>query len=92
LEASIGETRFQLLRSQSSSSTTHVITYTYKCEASLKRSGRDKLYRLTGADYRSTGLTAGSTGEAFAYGYDTVGNLISLHFAGRTVASSTPAP
>jgi hypothetical protein len=43
--------------------TTRVITYTY-----------DPLYRLTGADYRSTGLTAGSSGEAFSYAYDAVGN------------------
>jgi YD repeat-containing protein len=47
--------------------TTRVITYTY-----------DKLYRLTEADYRSTGLTAGSTGERFEYGYDAVGNRTAL--------------
>ncbi|MEJ2556525.1 MAG: hypothetical protein P8186_09905 [Anaerolineae bacterium] len=74
--------------------TTRVITYTYECAASLKRSERDKLYRLTDADY--------SSGESFAYGYDPVGNPVSLRFAGRTppplrfvgqaVAPSTPAP
>jgi hypothetical protein len=51
--------------------TTSVITYTY-----------DRLYRLTGADYRSTGLTAGSIGETFEYGYDAVGN--------RAVQTRTP--
>ena len=44
-------------------SATHVITYTY-----------DPLNRLTAADYRSTTLTAGSTGEHFVYAYDAVGN------------------
>jgi PKD repeat protein len=51
--------------------TTRVITYTY-----------DDLYRLTGADYRSTGLTAGSTGETFEYGYDALGS--------RAVHTRTP--
>jgi PKD repeat protein len=64
--------------------TTRVITYTCECAASLKRSERDKLYRLTDADY--------SSGESFAYAYDRVGNPVSLRFAGRTVAPSTPAP
>jgi hypothetical protein len=74
--------------------TTRVITYTYECAASLEQGERDKLYRLTGADY--------STGEEFSYAYDAVGNPVSLRFAGRTppplrfvgqaVASSTPAP
>jgi uncharacterized protein RhaS with RHS repeats len=74
--------------------TTRVITYTYECAASLKHSERDKLYRLTGAGY--------SSGESFAYGYDPVGNPISLRFAGRTppplcfvgqaVAPPTPVP
>jgi PKD repeat protein len=63
--------------------TTHVITYTYECAASLKRSERDKLYRLTGADY--------STGEAFAYGYDPVGNPVSA-YASRDRLPHRPHP
>jgi PKD repeat protein len=51
--------------------TTRVITYTY-----------DPFYRLTGADYRSTRLTAGSSGESFEYGYDALGN--------RAVQTRTP--
>jgi hypothetical protein len=43
-------------------------TFTYECAASLKRSERDKLYRLTGAEY--------STGEEFSYAYDPVGNPV----------------
>ncbi len=54
------------------------LTYTYECAASLKRSERDPLYRLTGAEYRSTGLTAGSSGERFEYEYDAVGNRLAL--------------
>jgi hypothetical protein len=60
---------------------TRVITYNY-----------DHLYRLTSADYRSTGLTAGSTGESFAYGYDPVGNPTSTALRGagcRTVHTRT---
>jgi hypothetical protein len=34
--------------------------------------------RLTGADYRSAGLTAGSTGERFEYAYGAVGNPVLL--------------
>jgi len=34
----------------------------------------DDLYRLVEADYRSTGLTTGSSGEYFAYAHDAVGN------------------
>jgi PKD repeat protein len=49
--------------------TTRVSMYTYECTASLKRSERDKLYRLTHVDY--------SSGESFAYGYDAVGNPVS---------------
>jgi hypothetical protein len=30
----------------------------------------DDLYRLVEADYRSTGLTTGTSGEYFAYAYD----------------------
>ncbi len=36
----------------------------------------DPLGRLTAADYRSTSLTAGSTGESFEYEYDAVGNRL----------------
>ncbi len=57
--------------------TTRVITYTYECAASLERSEKDPLYRLAGADHRSIGLTAGSTGEGFEYAYDAVGNPVS---------------
>ena len=46
---------------------TRTITYTY-----------DGLYRLTGADYRSTGLTTGSSGEEFGYAYDAVGNMTAM--------------
>ena len=46
---------------------TRTITYTY-----------DPLNRLTAADYRSTTLTAGSTGEHFAYAYDAVGNRTAM--------------
>jgi YD repeat-containing protein len=48
-------------------SATHVITYTY-----------DPLNRLTAADYRSTTLTAGSTGEHYEYAYDAVGNRTAM--------------
>jgi hypothetical protein len=78
--------------SQTYTTTTRVITYTYECAASLKRSERDKLYRLTGADYRSTVLTAGSTGEAYAYTYDPVGNPVFATLRGtscRTVHTRT---
>jgi hypothetical protein len=44
----------------------------------------DKLYRLTDADY--------STGEAFGYAYDPVGNPVLLRFAGRTAELCRPAP
>jgi YD repeat-containing protein len=64
------ETDFRTPASAGTTTTTHTITYTY-----------DPLNRLTGADYRSTGLTAGSTGESFAYQYDAVGN--------RTVMTTT---
>jgi hypothetical protein len=47
--------------------TTHLITYTYECVASLKQSERDKFYRLTGASHRSAGLAVGSSGASFAY-------------------------
>ncbi len=69
-----------------------VHSYQYECAASLEQSGKDKLRCLTGADYRSTGLTAGSSGESFAYGYDPVGNPVSLRFAGQAVAPSRLAP
>jgi len=57
------ETDFRTLASAGTTTTTRTITYTY-----------DPLNRLTGADYRSTELTAGPTGESFAYQYDAVGN------------------
>jgi PKD repeat protein len=67
--------------------TTRVITYAYECAASLKRSERDKLYRLTDADYRAAGLTAGSSGESSAYACDPVGNPVSA-YASRCASSS----
>jgi PKD repeat protein len=60
--------------------TTRVITYTYECAASLKRSERDKLYRLTDADY--------SSGESFAYGYDPVGNPVFATLRGTNPTST----
>ncbi|MCR4407951.1 MAG: hypothetical protein NUW24_13710 [Anaerolineae bacterium] len=50
----------------------------YSCVA---RNTYDPLYHLTSAEYRSTRLTAGSTGESFAYEYDAVDN--------RTVLTET---
>ena len=38
----------------------------------------DSLNRLTAADYRSTTLTAGSTGEHYEYAYDAVGNRTAM--------------
>jgi hypothetical protein len=57
-------------------------TYTYTLRAEPTRlslsqaqdEAYDALYRLTEADYRSTGLTTGSSGEAFTYTCDAVSN------------------
>ena len=45
------------------------------------------IYRLTSAEYRSAGLTAGSTGEFYRYTYDAVGNRVQLTRDGGRVTS-----
>jgi hypothetical protein len=72
-----------VVRPLPSYTTTRVITYTYECTASLKRSERDNLYHLTGGDY--------CTGEEFSYAYDPVGNPVSA-YASRDRLSHCPHP
>jgi len=64
-----------LPQSQPTLFVTRTITYTY-----------DTLNRLVDADYRSTGLTAGSTDEIFEYTYDATGNRI---LAEETISGTT---